>query len=249
MTQEEQTIAIGNENPNEETITNGHENPTEEVKEKSPIKASSESNQIIFRRTLYAAGIGLIPFPVVDAALILGVQIWMIRDLSKVYNVEFKEKLVGSFITTLVGNLGVVGGIKLIPGVGSLIGGFSTALAAGAATFAIGKVFTQHFSQGGTLLDFDPITSRAYFQKAFEEGKLVVSDLQEAEKDSKKLTGIKEFWNRWIKKSPKKNGMTAEQKEEETATLADLQKTNQELKLAILKLQETMESLKEGKKK
>ncbi len=224
-----------------ESTTIENEQLNEEIIEKSPSLARSEANKIILRRTLYSAGIGLIPFPAVDAALVLGIQIWMIRDLSKVYNIEFKEKMVRSFIITLVGNLGVVGGIKLIPGVGSVVGAFSTSLVAGAATFAIGKVFEQHFSQGGTLLDFDPVTSRAYFQKAFEEGKLVVADLKEAEKDSKKLPNLKEIWNIWIKKSAPK-----EEKEEEIITLAELQKTNEELKLAILQLQETMESLKEN---
>ena len=236
MTTAEQTIAIENEAPQIETV------------ERSPRAASSEANQIITRRTLYAAGIGLIPFPAVDAALVLGVQVWMIRDLSKIYNIEFKEKIVRNFIVTLVGNLGVVGSIKLIPGIGSVVGSFSTALAAGAATFAIGKVFEQHFSQGGTLLDFDPIASRAYFQKAYEEGKLVVSDLQDAEKDTKKFPKVKEIWNKWIKKTPPKEKIQV-QNEEDKATIAELQKTNEELKSAISKLQETMETILKGQAK
>lgn len=240
MATAKQTSTIENEQPKEDL--NGT------TTEKSPFEASSKSNQIILRRTLYSAGIGLIPFPAVDAALVLGVQIWMIRDLAKVYDVEFKENIVRNCIITLVGNLGIVGGIKLIPGVGSVIGGFSTALVAGAATFAVGKVFEQHFSQGGTLLDFDPISSRAYFQKAFEEGKLVVADLKEAEKDSRKLPGVKDIWNKWIKKSAPKEETTTEMNDEDKATIAELQKTNQELKLAILKLQETMETLKDDKK-
>ncbi len=227
MTTSQQTATIENGTLHEELI------------EKSPFESKSEANSLIYKRTLYSTRIGLIPFPAVDAALVLGVQIWMIRDLANIYNVEFKEKIARSLTITLVGNLGIVGGIKLIPGVGSVIGSFTTAITAGAATFAIGKVFEQHFSQGGTLLDFDPISSRAYFQTAFEEGKLVVADLKEAEKDSNKLLGIKKVWNKWIKKSPPKEDTPTE----EQATLAEIQKTNEELKLAIVKLQETMESL------
>lgn len=236
MIAEKQTITIEDEGT--EPITK------EEVSvAKTPREARAAANKITNRRTLYAAGIGLIPFPVVDAALVVGVQVWMIRDIAKVYGVEFKEQLVQSAITTLVGNLGVVGSIKLIPGLGSVIGGFTTALAAGAATFALGKVFTQHFSQGGTLLDFDPVSSQAYFQKAFEEGKLVVADLKEVESESKKLPSVKGIWNKWMKKSPPKEEKAVEQVKEDSATLVELQKTNDELKLAIVKLQETMEAL------
>ena len=242
MTTEEHTVTI--EENSTELITQ-----EEVLVAKSPREARTEAAKITNRRTLYAAGIGLIPFPIVDAALVVGVQVWMIRDIAKVYGVEFKEQLVKSAITTLIGNLGVVGSIKLIPGLGSVIGGFTTALAAGAATFALGKVFTQHFSQGGTLLNFDPVSSQAYFQQAFEEGKLVVSDLKEVEKDSKKLPSFKGVWNKWIKKSPPKEEMVVEQTEDNSATLEELQKTNEELKLAISKLQETMTSLQNSQAK
>jgi hypothetical protein len=44
-----------------------------------------------------------------------------------------------------------------------------------AFTYAVGKVFLQHFASGGTFLDFDPKTVREYFAKMFDEGKLVVA--------------------------------------------------------------------------
>lgn len=211
------------------------------ILEKSPWQSMAEANKITNRRTLYAAGIGLIPFPAVDAALVLGVQVWMIRDIAKAYDVEFKEQIVRSLVTTLVGNVAVVGGIKLIPGVGTFVGGFATALSAGAATYALGRVFTLHFNQGGTLLDFDPISSREYFQKAYEEGKLFVSDLQKAEQEKKNGNPVKNLWNKYIKKSPKE-----EVTDETTEALSTLQDTNDELKAMIAKLQEEMAELKKS---
>lgn len=211
------------------------------ILEKSPWQSMAEANKITNRRTLYAAGIGLIPFPAVDAALVLGVQVWMIRDIAKAYDVEFKEQIVRSLITTLVGNVAVVGGIKLIPGVGTFVGGFATALSAGAATYALGRVFTLHFNQGGTLLDFDPISSREYFQNAYEEGKLFVSDLQKAEQEKKNGNPVKNLWNKYIKKSPK-----VEATDETSEALATLQDTNDELKAMIAKLQEEMAELKKS---
>ena len=69
---------------------------------KSTEELKQEADRITKRRTLYAAGAGLLPFPVIDAAILLGIQITMIRSISQLYNVEFKENLVKSIIGSLV---------------------------------------------------------------------------------------------------------------------------------------------------
>lgn len=56
------------------------------------------------------------------------------------------------------------------PGMGALLGGATTVVTAAAGTYATGMVFTHHFEQGGTLLDFDPVKSRAFFQREFDVG-------------------------------------------------------------------------------
>jgi len=82
-----------------------------------------EAKKIIKRHTLYAAGLGFLPIPIVDAVSITANQIWMIRDISKIYNIPFKQHLVKSFIGSLVGTTGAIGLVKFIPGVGSILGG------------------------------------------------------------------------------------------------------------------------------
>ena len=42
---------------------------------------------------------------------------------------------------------------------------------AGASTYAVGKVFVQHFESGGTFLNFDPEDVRDYYAEQFEKGK------------------------------------------------------------------------------
>ncbi len=154
---------------------------------KKTVKRKKAAKKIIRRRMLYAAGLGLIPIPIVDAAGILGVQVLMLRDVARLYGVSFKEQRVKSFIGSLVGSLGAMGVVKAIPGIGSLLGGATVSLTAAAATYAIGKVFVQHFDQGGTLLDFDPEKSRKYFQKEFDKGKRRAQALQA--KEEKKVSG------------------------------------------------------------
>lgn len=215
---------------NQEAETVVRPAPTTELKRKA--------DKITTRRTLYAAGAGLIPLPLVDVATLLGVQVIMIRDISRVYDIDFKEQRVRSIITTLVGDLGAVGvmstvmsGVKVIPIVGSLLGGFTASITGAAATYALGKVFTQHYDQGGTLLDFDPVTSRQYFQEAYEEGKLFVEDLSETDSEVKEKSG-------WRKMFGKKGEDTTQQE------LEELRQKNDELKEMIAQLQASVDSLK-----
>lgn len=147
------------------------------------LERQSKADAITKRRTIYAAGAGLIPFPVLDLATLLGIQVVMIRDLAEVYEMEesFNENKAKHLIHSLVGSLGVSGvlsGVKAIPVVGSIVGMIGSPLNGAAATYALGKVFTKHFDHGGTLLDFDPAASRDYFEKEFEEGKSVAKKAQ-----------------------------------------------------------------------
>jgi len=142
------------------------------------IEKKKKADKLVQFRTLFSAGAGFIPVPYLDAASILTIQIWMLRDLSKLYDVPFREHRAKSVIGTLVGNVSTVSIIKVIPGLGSVLGGGALAASAGATTYALGKIFTKHFDHGGTFLNFDPIKSREYFKKLYEEGANVVKDLQ-----------------------------------------------------------------------
>jgi len=216
---------------------------TAEVQEtvlKSTEELKIEAHKIVQRRTLYAAGAGLLPFPIIDAALLLGIQITMIRSISQKYKVEFKENAVKSIIGSMVGTVGTLGVVKAVPVLGTIIGGLTAAAAAGAAaTYALGRVFTQHFDQGGTLLDFDPVKSREFFEKEFEEGRMFVSDVTEVEKGvEKEKKGI--FGNILTNKKKK------DKEEQEAVQREQLMATNQELAAAIAELKTEIEALKTG---
>lgn len=188
------------------------------------IEQKRKANRIVRFRTLLAAGVGFIPFPAVDAAGILAIQLWMLRDLAGLYDVPFKKQLAQSIIGSLVGNIGTVGAVKLIPGLGSLLGGGAVAVSGGAATYALGKIFTQHFSQGGTLLTFDPVKSQQYFQQLYEEGKASVKELKEQE------VGFQAAHNQAM------------------ASVSTLKQTNEELKSTISSLQQQLEQGKKDRK-
>lgn len=148
----------------------------------NPIKKSNRRKAAAKKRIrnhmLYAAGLGLIPIPIVDTASILTTQVLMLRSIAKIYGLPFKEQRAKSLIGVLAGNLGTTSVLKVIPGLGSVVGGAAMSLTAVAATYAIGKVFTLHFEQGGTLLDFDPVKSRKYFEQAYKEGEIKAAALK-----------------------------------------------------------------------
>jgi hypothetical protein len=57
-----------------------------------------------------------------------------------------------------------------VPIIGQGAGAFSMAALCGGTTYAIGKVFIQHFESGGTFLTFDPKKVSEYFKSQFKVG-------------------------------------------------------------------------------
>jgi uncharacterized protein (DUF697 family) len=121
--------------------------------------------------SLWASGAGLIPMPLADWAAISAIQVKMLSDLSKVYDVPFSGSRVSSLIGALAGGFaGTAAGVSLtslvkaLPVVGTVLGGLTVPATAGAMTYAVGKVFTAHFASGGTLLDFEPEKMREHFR-------------------------------------------------------------------------------------
>lgn len=143
-----------------------------------------QAEKIIQRRVLYASGLGLIPLPVVDVASIFATQVLMVREIADLYNVPFDKNRTQSIIGVLVLDVATIGVVKSIPFVGSLFGGVTLSVSAAAATYAIGKVFVEHFSQGGTLLSFDPQQSREYFKQQYDKGLLKDTAARPAKKNT-----------------------------------------------------------------
>ncbi len=132
-------------------------------------------------------GAGLIPVPFVDLIAVSGVQLKMLAEVSKIYGIEFQETRGKALVASLIGyvvpntlSFGSVGSLlKAIPLVGQLMGTPSMVLFCGASTYALGKVFVQHFESGGTFLSFDPAKMKEHFKQEFEEGSKLAADLQE----------------------------------------------------------------------
>lgn len=133
---------------------------------------------------LASMGVGLIPLPLVDMVALVGIQLDMINKLSSEYEVPFRKDIGKSVITSLMGGFlpTALGGalssmIKFIPLVGQTTGAVTMPVVAGAATYAVFKVFVQHLESGGTFLDLDPSKVKSYFSEQFAKGTKVASSL------------------------------------------------------------------------
>ncbi|MCS6864634.1 MAG: GTPase [Gemmataceae bacterium] len=108
-----------------------------------------QAHLIVAGAAASAAAVGATPIPFSDAALIVPIQVGMLAGITATFGLSFNEgflaSLVGSVITgagaTMVGR-GIVGGLlKLIPGVGSVVGGVISASTAAAITTAFGEAY------------------------------------------------------------------------------------------------------------
>ena len=140
------------------------------------ISRVDEAGAIVKRMSAWGAGAGLIPMPLIDFAAIVTVQVMMINKLSHLYGIPFREHTVKNIVAVLIGSVlpqGLAGGaigsfIKGIPVVGQLAGVLVMPGFAAAVTWAMGRVFIQHFETGGTLLDFNAEKMRDHFKDEFE---------------------------------------------------------------------------------
>ena len=135
--------------------------------------------KLIKRYAMVSAGLGFIPVPVLDVAAISGVQYTMIRDIAGKYGFEFSKERARVIVSSILGGslptvLAAAGGgslVKSIPFVGTIAGAVFVPALASAVTIAMGRVFSQHFEAGGTLLDFDADKLRSHFKTEFEAAK------------------------------------------------------------------------------
>ena len=116
------------------------------------------ADNIILNHVFFSLGAGLVPLPLLDIAAVTVVQLDMLKQLSRLYDVPFQEESGKSLISAIAGGIAAKFGasmIKALPLVGTFLGGVSMSVLSGASTYSIGQVFKQHFSSGGNLTNVD----------------------------------------------------------------------------------------------
>jgi len=134
-----------------------------------------DAKRSIRYHTVGAAAALLLPVPLLDVALLIGIQVNLVRSLAKIYDMPFSDEVGKSLVSALIG-VSVPGAAwsltKLIP----IVGMVSASAAGAASTYAVGKVFVQHFESGGTFLTFDPSKVRQHYESELSKGAGKASD-------------------------------------------------------------------------
>ena len=153
---------------------------------------SKHAETIIRNHVLWSMGAGFIPVVIADVFAVSALQLDMIRQLARVYNIDFSETQGKAIVTSLtsatLARIAAGSVAKMIPIVGTVIGGISNSIFAGASTYALGEVFKKHFDSGGTFLDFDTSRLSKMYKEKFEKGKKVAEQWNKEEKIRKKST-------------------------------------------------------------
>ncbi len=143
------------------------------------LEAAARADELIRKYMLGALGVGLIPIPIVDTAAVAAIQLQLLSRLAELYEVDFSSQIGKSLIASLVGGgmpvLASGVSSRLLTGLFPLQGRLAITLSmsafAGASTYAVGKVFVQHFGSGGTFLTFDPAKVREYYEQQLARGR------------------------------------------------------------------------------
>ncbi len=169
-----------------EEIKNRVMNDFKDVKK----ERNNHADTIIRSHIIFSMGAGAIPVPVADVLAVSASQLDMIRQLCKVYDLDFHETQGKAIVSTLtvstLARLGAGSVAKLVPLVGQFAGSVANAVLSGASTYALGQVFKAHFETGGTILDFDTDRLKKMYREQFEKGKKVAEELRKQQEAKKK---------------------------------------------------------------
>lgn len=141
---------------------------------------------ILKNNMLWSMGIGAIPVPFLSLVSTTVFQLKMLQEMSLLYDIPFSRHKAKNLIGSLVCGVGSLYAAKglvhtafaIVPGIGMLTYLTAIPLMSGAATYATGKVFIQHFESGGTFLTFDPQRVRSFYREEFENGLTLSAQLK-----------------------------------------------------------------------
>lgn len=120
-------------------------------------KRRALANKIVDRHRTYAAMGGLVPLPVANIGAVAAINLRMVKQLSKLYQVPFQRERTRSLLVSLIGGAVPTGVgtatsttlMWIMPG-GLLVGLGAAAITARALTRGIGLVFIESFESGAS---------------------------------------------------------------------------------------------------
>lgn len=151
------------------------------------LSLSESADKVVYDHVALAMASGFIPVPILDLAGLGGIQLKMIHKLGSLHAEHPDSDHITNPFPDNMGKAGAMTAItalstpgmaaigssllKAIPVIGPIVGSFTFHGYAGASTYALGKVFHQHFSDGGTLESFEASKFKDVFNRLLNKYK------------------------------------------------------------------------------
>lgn len=125
------------------------------------------AEKMVLAATAVAGGIGVAPLPVADMPFIVTTQVTLLAGLFRLYGRSFNQDALRSLVlaglSAVVGPLAFGALTKVVPGLGSIVGGGVAA----ACTYAVGEVARSILEDGGSFEadDFKTAVRKVYEEK------------------------------------------------------------------------------------
>jgi len=145
-----------------------------------------QAEEIIKRHVYWSLGSGLIPIPFADVAAVTAIQLDMLKSICDLYEIDYSEEQGKSWVAALTGSTLARAGasaLKIIPGIGTLLGAATMSALSGASTYAVGQVFAKHFEEGGTGKNLNLEKVKEFYEEMVKEGKEVVEKYKKSKKE------------------------------------------------------------------
>jgi len=148
-----------------------------------------DAQKIVARWSRWSVAVSFIPTPFVDMAAISGVQVRMIYELCKKYEVDFEHKAALAIASGVAGGAAVqtVAGVvakqmvRFAPGVGPVFMFAVEPAISYVTTKAIGAAFISHFEADGRMHDFNPERIRHYMAAQIKKRQSTFKDTTKSE--------------------------------------------------------------------
>jgi len=121
-------------------------------------RIKQKADSVIVSHSLWAAGIGLFPVPLIDLVGLSAIQLHMLKKIAGIYGIPFSKDKGKHLIASLAGaGIPVMSAdsvssfVRLVPLVGQSVGVLSMTFMSGLTTYTVGRLFVRHFESGGTL--------------------------------------------------------------------------------------------------
>lgn len=118
--------------------------------QQASLKAKKKKAQAtVAAAAISAAAAGATPIPFSDAAILIPIEVTMMASITVVFGFDFSKSILTSLVSTIIGTGGTtIAGktivsnlLKLIPGIGSIVGGVISAGTASLLTTALGEAY------------------------------------------------------------------------------------------------------------